>query len=228
MIKELNDFIRRKNYQNFIKGGIDKMSYRISDEVSKNAIQLIEDESLKERLIVLNNQIDFLTGSENSVIENTVFSEEDAKKLKEQLSQNNNSIDVLNFKKDALLVNLDDALSKINIEEVVKTKSELSEINQQLDKLLSSNCEIENKIKSSRNEYDLQMVKIRDKYDDVDITSRGLEDSEFSKTVIVDYKKERATKLANQFLETLTPEKKQQILSENKELNDLVYVGENI
>lgn len=228
MIKKLNNLIRRKNYQNFIKGGVRQMNYSISEEVRQNAISFIESESLKERLTELNNKIKFLTSGENSIIDNTTFSDEEAASLKSEIMNTNKCIDVINFKKDTLKASLDERLSKIDVAGAVKAKTEMSELNRQLAELNNKNVQLENKIKSSRQEYDLQMINIREKYNDVDIASKEIVDPEFSPTVIKDYKKERAIKIANQFLNELTPEKKQQILSENKELNDLVYVGENI
>ena len=56
MIKELNNLIRRKNYQNFLLNGEVIMDYRISNECSNKAKQFIENDELNERLKVLKNQ----------------------------------------------------------------------------------------------------------------------------------------------------------------------------
>lgn len=225
MISDLNQIIRRKHFDNFIKDGNCNMRYGVSDKVSSDAKIMIENDELKERLIVLKNQLNFL-GVEGGC--KKVYDESEVKRAKDGLEKIKEFSATLNFKKDNLKVLLDDSLAKLNISQAVKIKTELN----QLDKELKAAQEKESEnlliISNDNLDYENQMIKIKDKYDDIDIISHEIVDNEFSGSVIADYKKLRASQLVSQFLDSLTKEKQEQILNENENLRGYLNVGENI
>jgi len=227
MNKNLNTLIKRKNYQNF-KNGVVNMNYRLSEREYEDVVKLIKDEEINERLVVLKNQVGFFNGELKKPIDNTTLSKDDAESINKNINSINDSLDVLNFKKQTLQVSLDEYLSNMNISEAIKLKSKLSEIEKQVSEFELKKKDLNNKIESSKLDYETQMIKIRDKYDNVDVLKEDFSDNDFSQNVIYDYKIERASHLVNQFLDSLDSDKKQQILEENENLKGLINVGENI
>jgi len=227
MNKKLNTLIKRKNYQNF-KNGVVNMNYRLSEREYEDVVKLIKDEEINERLVVLKNQVGFFNGELKKPIDNTTLSKDDAESINKNINSINDSLDVLNFKKQTLQVSLDEYLSNMNISEAIKLKSKLSEIEKQVSEFELKKKDLNNKIESSKLDYETQMIKIRDKYDNVDVLKEDFSDNDFSQNVIYDYKIERASHLVNQFLDSLDSDKKQQILEENENLKGLINVGENI
>lgn len=225
--KKLNNLVKRKNFQNFIVDEGSNMNYGLTNEQVNNMINVIENEEINERLIVLKNQINFLN-DDKPIIDNSTLEKEEAIKIEKDIAKINDSLDTLNFKKESLNVSLNEYLNAMNISGAVRVKSQLSEINKQVDDFEIKKAELNNKINSSKLDYETQMLKMRELYDGVDIFNEGFNDVNYAKHVVYDYKKERALKLVDQFLCSLTPEKKEQILSEDENLKGLVDVGENI
>ena len=225
MDKILNEIIRRKNYQNFLLNGEVIMDYRISNECSNKAKQFIENDEINERLKVLKNQISFL----NDVCENnTTFTNEELVDINRNVDILNNGIDVLNFQKQTLQSGIEQNYNDMNIKCAVDLKNKLLGIEEQLGGLRKEKGKLEEKIKSSRLDFDVQLIKLREKYNDAEINISQFEDADFSNSVVIEYKKERASKLVNDFMITLTPEKQKEILDNNQDLKGLVNVGENI
>lgn len=228
MNKNLNNIIKRKNYQNFIIDGVENMIYKLTNEQYDNVVNQIENDEINQRLGILKNQIGFFNNKNQPTINNSTLTEEDSKSIISDMNKINNSLDVLKFKKDSLQVNLDEHLSNMNISEAIKLKSKISDLEKQLGEYEERKNKLNNKIKDSVFDYELQMIKIREKYEDVDVVNSNFADESFSDKVIYEYKKERVRKLANQFLDSLTQNKKEQILNENESLRGFLNVGENI
>jgi hypothetical protein len=225
VIKNLNEIIKRKKYNNFIVNGDEKMVYGISDKVSMDAKKMIANDEIKERLIVLKDQLNFLEGESDY---KKVFNEQEVNNARCALDKIKSLLETLNFKKTNLQVMLDNSLTNINISEAVKIKTEMQKIDQQLKDANMKERECYSIILNDGVDYENQMLKIKDKYDNVDILKYEIIDGEFSDTVISDYKKDRASKLVVQFLDSLTDAKKEQILNENENLRGYLNVGENI
>jgi len=226
MYKNLNNLIKRKQYQNFIKNGEVNMNYRISDKLSEMAKQMIENDEIKESLDIIKNQISFL---DNDNIDNvTTLSNEDIEKYELDIKSINEGVDILNFKKQTIQNSVDENLKNMNIKEAVMLKNKLTEVDSQLNELHKQKDDLIEKINSSKRDFQVQIIKIREKYENTNILNEDFEDKEFASSVISQYKKERASMLVNQFLNSLNPEKQQEILENNQDLKGLVNVGENI
>lgn len=221
----LNSIIKRKRFDNYLKNGVSNMEYRISEEFSKKAEKIIMEDEINERLVVLNNQLKFLDAFKE--VDNVTLSDNEMQDIKLNLNKIEDSVGVLNFKKDNLQVMLDKSLSNINIADSIRLKEELNGVEKDIDKFNVEKLNLESKIKNSQLDYDMQMMKIRDKYNNVDIFKNEIDSSEFSSNVISSYKKEKASNLINQFLESLPEEKQKQILNENEDWKGYVNVGEN-
>ena len=140
----------------------------------------------------------------------------------------NNGIDVLNFQKQTLQSGIEQNYNDTNIKVAVDLKNKLLGVEEQLGGLRKEKDKLEEKIKSSRLDFDVQLIKLREKYDDAEINISQFEDTDFSNSAVIEYKKERVSKLINNFMNTLTPEKQKEILDNNQDLKGLVNVGENI
>ena len=228
MIKDLNEIVKRKHYTNFLKNGDIKMDYRMTEEFNKNAKSIIENEEINERLIVLKNQLKFLTSEETSVIENTTFTEMEANEIKNSVNSNNDALDVLNFKKQTLEAKLNNALSEFNIGQAVQLKEDLKDLDTNISMVSEKNRQLNSKINNSKENYEVQMIKLKNFYSDKDFNMDTLPEGEFSKNVVNDFKREKAKEMVNEFLDSLSPTKKEQVLSENENLKGYVNVGENI
>lgn len=222
---DLNLLIRRKNYDNFIKGGDKNMNFRISDEVSKIAVETIKKDELNEGIVNLKNQLSFLTNDNFENME--TLDDEKIKFLNIENSKIKSKLDALNFKKDSLLAIYNNNLSKFDIKNSVRLKEEICNIEKDIDILLKQKNENDELVAIDGDEYKRQLDEVREKYDNVDIMKYSIS-SAYSKNVVSNYKKERATKLVSQFLDSLDEDKKQQVLLENQDLKGYLNVGENI
>ena len=221
---DLNLIIKRKRFNNFIQNGDVFMDYRISKKMSDEAKRLIENDELCEELNILKNQISFLDDGDEY---KKVFNENEVNNAKENLLKINEMLGSLAFKKQNLETVLDDKLSKLDIDFSVKIKEELNKINNELNNIKAKEKEMNSIITNDRFDYDNQMFKIKEKYDGVDILKHDIVDDYFSENVIKDYKKDRASKLVVQFLNSLSEDKKQQVLNDNENLKGYLNVGEN-
>lgn len=225
MIKDLNVLIRRKKFNNFIRNGEGYMNYRISDDISKKAKQIIENDEINERLIILKNQLNFLGIDENvSGISNTddvMFAKDNINKLQEVK-------EILNFKKVGLESLLNDKLSNFDIAGSVKVKEDLADVVKTLEENHQKEKELLMIVANDKIDYDNQMIKLKQKYDDVDILKHEIDETNFSASVINDYKRFRASALVSNFLDSLSDEKRMQVLNDNENLKGYMNVGEDI
>ena len=221
----LNLEIRRKHFNNFIKEGNKNMNYRISNEMSKKAKSIIEVDELKERLVVLNDQLNFLGDSSEC---KKVANEHEISVAKSELEKVLEITSSLNFKKEQLQVQLNKYLLDFDIINSAKIKTQLSDIDMNIQNLKCQESQYRDIINSDKLEYENQMLKIKEKYDNEDIIHNPIDNSDFSDSVISDYKKSRASKLLHQFLDSLTEEKQNEILESNENLKGYLNVGENI
>ena len=130
MNRELNNVIRRKNYQNFLINGEQIMNYRISNELANRAKQIIETDEINETINVLKNQISFLGDYSDN---NTALTDEENTTIKENIKKLNNGIDVLNFQKQTLELSMEKSLENMNIKEAVNLKTKLHEVDKKLN-----------------------------------------------------------------------------------------------
>ena len=221
----LNLEIRRKHFNNFIKEGNKNMNYRISNEMSKKAKSIIEGDELKERLVVLNDQLNFLGDSSEC---KKVANEHEISVAKSELEKILEITSSLNFKKEQLQVQLNKYLLDFDIINSAKIKTQLSDIDMNIQNLKCQESQYRDIINGDKLEYENQMLKIKEKYDNEDIIHNPIDNSDFSDSVISDYKKSRASKLLHQFLDSLTEEKQNEILESNENLKGYLNVGENI
>ena len=224
MNKNLNLIIKRKNFDNFIKNGEDNMNYRISDEKSNIAKQTIVNDEINERLDILKNQLTFLQVDETS---KHVSNEDDVNSAKKSLAKLEDFKSVLNFKKQNLQMILDEKLSQFDIMSSAKIKEDLNKIDEEFLKINKDEKKFNSIITNDELDYASQMYQLKEKYDGVDILKNEIIDNNFSESVVKDYKRYRAGELVIQFLDSLSEDKKQQVLNENENLKGYLNVGEN-
>ena len=224
MNKNLNLIIKRKNFDNFIKNGEDNMNYRISDETSNIAKQTIVNDEINERLDILKNQLTFLQVDETS---KHVSNEDDVNSAKKSLAKLEDFKSVLNFKKQNLQMILDEKLSQFDIMSSAKIKEDLNKIDEEFLKINKDEKKFNSIITNDELDYASQMYQLKEKYDGVDILKNEIIDNNFSESVVKDYKRYRAGELVIQFLDSLSEDKKQQVLNENENLKGYLNVGEN-
>ncbi len=215
--------IRRTNYNEFLKNG-GNMDFRISEELSCKAKQIIEDDEIREGLEKLKSQINILSTNSAGL---KVYDSAEVDNATTQLADIQKLRDSLNFKKESLNSILNEKYSRFDIMGSVELKEQLDKINVEMESLKEKEKMYENVISSDQSKYQEQMREIRDQYDSVDVLSEGIDFVGFSQSVVSDYKRERASKLVAQFLETLPEDKKGQVLAESEDLKGYINVGEN-
>ena len=226
MYKDFNEVILRKNFIKYLKNGErENMYFGISDEVSKIAKKVIESDALKEDIDVLRNQLNFLSsGDYNS---ENVANVDEVNRANQEIIELNKKLDSLTFKKENLNSIYNNYLAKLDIDNAVKLKKVLQEIQIKIDGLNESKEKFKQVLVSDSNLYEEQIQAIRDNYDNVDLFKCDIS-GDYSQSVISDYKKERASKLVSQFLDSLTDEKREEVLNLNEDLKGYLNVGEDI
>lgn len=219
----LNLIIKRKNYNEFIRNG-GNMNFRISEELSSKAKQIIEDDEIKEGLEKLKSQIKSLSTTSEDL---KVYDSTEVEDATSQLENIQKSKDSLNFKRESLSGMLSEKYSRFDIMGSVELKEQLDKINLDIESLAEKEKIYNDIILSDQSKYQEQMQEIKDKYDSVDVLGDGVDFPGFSKSVVNDYKRERVSKLVTQFLETLPEDKKGQVLAESEDLKGYINVGEN-
>lgn len=200
------------------------MNFRISEELSSKAKQIIEDDEIKEGLEKLKSQIKSLSTTSEDL---KVYDSTEVEDATSQLENIQKSKDSLNFKRESLSGMLSEKYSRFDIMGSVELKEQLDKINLDIESLAEKEKIYNDIILSDQSKYQEQMQEIKDKYDSVDVLGDGVDFPGFSKSVVNDYKRERVSKLVTQFLETLPEDKKGQVLAESEDLKGYINVGEN-
>ena len=175
------------------------MYFGISDEITKVAKKTIENDSLKEDVNLLKNQLSFLSQSDYNC--ENVANADEVNRANQEILILDKKLDSLNFKKENLNSIYNNFLTKLDIENAIKFKKELQEIDVQIEEVNKNKDSLNQILINDSNLYEEQIQTIRAQYDNIDLGKQEIS-GDFSKTVISDYKKERASKLLSQFLDS--------------------------
>lgn len=230
MNRKNNDIIVRENLKQYIKGGGLILDYRMSEEFSNKAEEVVGKSMFESKLQKLKDVLKKLDIKNTDAIKNTCLNEDESNKVNAKIAELKSLAEKVDLKKQTVAVLKDKALESFDIacaSNCVKDLKDLDMINADLQKQMEK---LNFMVSSSNADYEKQLLELKTNFDNFNFYDCIPDFGEgYSENAINDYKKIKANAMIDAFFTELSPQEKHDVLYNNEDIKRCYQnVGENI
>ena len=207
------------------------MNYWIDEDFNKQAESVVSKSILKSKVARLNKTLENLHLTDSQpIFSKTCFDKQEGEVIKGQLDKLNVAKEKLLLQKQMLETCKEKSLADFDLVKLSKYVDDLKEIDKSLDGVKTEQESFAGKIAESSAEYARQMEDLKGAMGDFDFREASPKfDEKYSANVVSDFKEQKAREYVKSFISNLTPNEREQVLSENENLKRYYSnVGENI